>query len=248
MDAILNYTAAEINEILAKLKAGGAATPSGDPMHYAYVAAYPGLEYDASTGLWSYCAAYGGLADLTTEEVRYIFARSGSGAIDNQIELKYYDLTGLRTNFALDHCGPEWGYLTNSAAYAFLYCTDLEVAVLSPTGGAYIPSKCQGMFFRCSKLRKIIGTIDLYYAANYATEIFQFCDALTHVRLHNVRANMDLSSSPLDAESAVYLLQNSSDSATFSVTFRADRQAIYEANADFVAAKNARANITILYQ
>lgn len=250
MDAILRYTAAEINEMLAKLKAGGAVTPSGDPMHYTYIAAYPDLEFDETTGLWSYCKANGGLTDLTTDEVRLIFARSGSGVRLANTESQFFLDESIRTNFALRPADADWGHLTVSSVYRFLYCRNMSVAVVDPGHllFVYAPNKCQGMFYSCDNLRTVIGKIDLFMAAGSLTEMFYRCSSLESVRIARLRSDLSLADSPLGVESATYLLENADASATFTVTFRADRQAIYEADTDFVAAKNAHPNITILYQ
>jgi hypothetical protein len=77
---------------------------------------------------------------------------------------------------------------------------------------------------------------------------FYDCKSLLEVRIKNLKVPLDLHWSPLSVASAIYLLQNADATAQFTITFRADRQAIYEANADFMTAKSAKPNITILYQ
>lgn len=238
MDAILRHTAAEINEILAKLKVGGAATPSGDPMHYAYEAV--GAVWDATSGCWK----LNGLSDLTKEDMARIY---GVGRLQLVGGYLTNSITRARTNI------PRLGWdNTYANLYGFAWDNDyLEVINLTlyPQTiyweGYIYASASDEAFRNCPRLRAIYGKIVCQGATG---QMFEGCAALERVRVYNLDRNLSFASSPLDVESVVYLLQNASSSATFSVTLRADRQTIYEANADFVAAKNARPNVTILYQ
>lgn len=264
MDAILKYTAAEINEMLAKLKAGGAATPSGDPQHYAYEAvgaswngtgasiskSTPWGQVDHLPGCWY----LNGVGDLTSADMRKILAL---GYFNQQecAPLSYGSATGteayrgasVRVN--LGRTGM-WNASIGNAYLAY-YNVNIEVINLGLQanlleGTLGVSMQGNSAFTSCAKLRAICGANLELTAANNDT--FKGCSALEYVRIKGLKQNLVLSASPLRVECATYLLQNASTSATFSVTFRADRQAIYEANADFVAAKNARTNITILYQ
>ena len=231
------------------------ATPSGDPMHYQYLRAFPidvntprGLQYNEATDRWSYMAQYGGITDLTTEEVATIFARSGSGMseADNNSG-KYYQYK-MRTNFiAQPIVDSGWGYVSPTSHYLYLQ-SDIEVAVISPYGpnGSCTPKAAAGMFYECKKLRRVIGKLDLQYTT--PTEMFKQCFLLEDIEIAGIKTNISFADSPLSVESAVYMISNADATAQFTMTFRADRQAIYEANADFMTAKSAKPNITILYQ
>ena len=210
-----------IGNIAGQSKEFMPATPSGDTLHYMYLSAYPELAYNATTDRWSYCADKGGLTDITTEEVRKIFALSGSGLNNNNWDSRFYEARDIRTNFIKRPTPPDWGYLTNSAIYTFLYCTNLEVAVVSTSD--YIPNKCQGMFFSCTKLRKIIGDINLYYANNTSTDMFKKCAELADVRLVRLRGNISLSDSPLlSYDSLKYMIENCASDANIVITVHPD--------------------------
>jgi hypothetical protein len=105
-----------------------------------------------------------------------------------------------------------------------------------------------GAFTNCRALRKVIGILDCININVQQNTVFSNCNSLEEIRIKNLKVSSDFHWSPLSVASAIYLLQNADATAQFTITFRADRQAIYEANADFMAAKSAKPNITILYQ
>lgn len=257
MDYKLVFSGEEIDEILAKVKNGEfmPATPSGDPMHYQYLRAYPlyantprGLQYNETTDTWSYIAEEGGITDLTTEEVATIFARSGSGMAENDNNSGKYFQAKIRTNFMASTTVPaSWGYVNPTSHYLFLQ-SDIEVAVISPYGirSSCAPKSASGMFFGCEKLRRVIGVLDLGYTT--PVSMFTRCFLLEDIKINGIKTNISFADSPLSVESAVYMISNADASSSFTITFRADRQAIFEANSDFLAAKSAKPNITILYQ
>ena len=219
-----------IGNIAGQSKEFMPATPSGDAMHYHYLTAYPELSYNQETDRWSYLVEQGGLSNLTTDEVRKIFVVSGSGLLNNNWESRFYESYGVRTNFVQTPVTHDWGYVTNSAVYAFLRCYDLEVAVVANRGW-YMPSRCQGMFFGCSKLHTIIGAINLYYAGDYANEIFKGCTSLQNVQITQLRSSISFTDSPnLSKASILYMIENSA--ATSSITITLHPTAYARANAD----------------
>ena len=248
MDAILRYTAAEINEMLAKLKAGGAVTPSGDPQHYAYEEA--GAKWNAATGCWEIYD----MTDVTNQQMRRSIL-IGRFTPNSKQPMAMPSLTSAaNVRFNLPRLGTVAGWFDSFTAFS---AGNYKVEVLNLTGSAIVANESAGKaqisgsadsaFSWCENLRLVMGVLDLQYTTS-ATSMFYNCSRLEIVYISGLKISLSLANSPLAVECATYLLQNADTSATFSVTFRADRQAIYEANADFVAAKNARTNITILYQ
>ena len=205
------------------------ATPSGDPMHYQYLRAYPinvntprGLQYNEATDRWSYMAEYGGITDLTTEEVATIFARSGSGMVENDNSSGKYYLAQIRTNFiAMLSVGGGWGYVSPTAHYKFLQ-SHIEVAVLAPykTSG-YTPNAAAGMFFECKKLRRVIGKLILQYAT--PIEMFKQCFLLEDIEITSIKTNISFADSPLlSKESLLFMINNCASNATFTITLHPD--------------------------
>lgn len=206
------------------------ATPSGDPMHYQYLRAFPinvntprGLQYNEATDRWSYMAQYGGITDLTTEEVATIFARSGSGMSDaDNNSGKYYQYK-MRTNFiAQPIVDSGWGYVSPTLHYLYLQ-SDIEVAVISPYGpnGSCTPKAAAGMFFECEKLRRVIGKLNLQYTT--PTEMFKHCFLLEDINIENLKTNISFADSPLlSKESLLYMIENCASSVSFTITLHPD--------------------------
>jgi hypothetical protein len=206
------------------------ATLSGDPMHYQYLRAYPlnvntprGLQYNEATDRWSYLAEYGGITDLTTEEVATIFARSGSGAMDNDNNSGKYYQAKMRTNFmAASTVGAGWGYVNPTAHYLYLQ-SDIEVAVISSYGitASFTPRAAVGLFFECKKLRRVIGRLSLQYAT--PTEMFRNCLLLEDINITDIKTNISFANSPLlSKESLLYMIDNCASNVSFTITLHPD--------------------------
>ena len=236
-----------MQDALSKM-ADASVSPSGDPMHYTYLTAYKDLEYDENTGLWSYLKDYGGLVNLSTAEVRKIFCVSGGGFANNNIESQFARIDGLRTNFAVKApASADWGYVENSAIYAFLRCSDMEVAVVDVGGGyGYVPNKCQGMFFECRKMHTIIGVLNLYYAADYSTEMFKGCEMLREVRISNLRGSIVFAdSTSLSKDSILYMISNSAATSTIYITLHPTVYAMANADVDIKSALASKPDVKL---
>lgn len=221
------------------------ATPSGDPMHYAYVAA--GAVWNASTGYW----VLNGLTDITTEQMSDIFVQTAwmrtkgvSGG-----DMAYAScVTNIRPDSPYINGGVRSRSLNNfgrNSKIRVLYLNndDSDLRIGSESMMAFM--------YASVDLERVIGIIDLgsITAAHLQWYVFGKCLKLEQVQLYGVKFDLDLSSSLLlSAESATYMLENADSTAQFTITFHADRQEIYEANVDFVAARDVKPNITILYQ
>lgn len=230
------------------------ATPSGVPEHYTWLK-YNGVTYGTFTGAdgntygqegkWGVYAERGGLADLTNEDMRQVIVDSRQLATNNNA---VQSCILARTNLIANANG----LLISSYSFnSFLRAsTKLEIAnlILYSSSDAYFePSNISQMFQQCPMLHTVLGTIGGRFLTN-TTNCFVGCYALKEVRISGLKVSISFANSPLSVESATYLLQNADNTAQFTATFRADRQAIYEADADFMTAKNEKPNITILYQ
>lgn len=202
------------------------ATPSGDPMHYAYLRGYPtgsntpkGLQYNEDTDRWSYMAEYGGLTDLTSGEVGQIFAEGGSGGNTPDDATGKWSYVQSRTNFINVNVPMDWGYVSSNYTYAFLSAAKLEVGVVSPTAGrALLVGKAAGMFMLCRKMRRVIGVLDLRLCSTVG-DMFRNCDVLEDVSIANIKLNMSFSDSPLlSKESLLYMISNCASNVSFTIT------------------------------
>lgn len=227
----------EIGNLAGQTKEFMPATPSGDPMHYQYLRAYPinvntprGLQYNEATDRWSYMEEYGGLSDLTTEEVGVIFAEGGSGGnLPDDGKGRWYN-SKSRTNFANQSIGYGWGYLEANYTYAFLQ-SSIEIAVLSGyaySGGLTVGTAI-GLFMECRKLRKVIGILDI--SRSSTSVMFKSCESLEDVRIVNQKTSISFEDSPLlSKESLLYMIRNCASNATFTITLHPD---VYNLAKDF---------------
>lgn len=225
-----------IGNLAGQIKEFMPATPSGDPMHYAYEAA--GATWNDSTGYWE----LNGLTDIDNTGMRKIY---NFGFLRTYSQAPFYgQMAKIRTNL------PRIGS-ANTLGWDFYLFADyndaLEVLNLQSDSYEGVISTTRAMyaFEDCSKLREIYGIL-LLEGEN--TGAFNGCNSLSRLRVKGLKSDISFAQSPLSVESATYTIVNADESASFTITFRADRQAIFEANSDFITAKSAKPNITILYQ
>lgn len=226
------------------------ATPSGDPMHYVYEAA--GATWNANTGYWKMYT----LTDVTNEQMRAAVARGAITCGEKQpLCNSYRSLNDIRFN--LSRAGNYIVYLSTDSVEYYAYANE-TIEVINLTFYKNLGSQYDGAglnvaslnhaFSGCSKLRQILGKILLSGSSINTTNAFKGCTSLEDLRLAALVANVSFADSPIDVASATYMIANADASATFTITFRADRQAIFEANSDFIDAKSAKPNITIMYK
>ena len=223
------------------------ATPSGDPMHYAYVDA--GAVWNNTTGYWE----LNGLTDITTAQMRTIYNEtSWMKTLSIQAGCMAYSKsrTNIVTNFPYTLTSETRIPLNN----AFRGCNAEKIVLWDDTTialnivlhvGAF-----QAAFYGCAKLKSIHCVFDLS-TMQYSTDVnyaFHNSTKLERVKLKGCKFNINLSTlSVLSVESAIYLIANASTTEAFTVTFNANRQGIYEADSAFIEAKNAHPNVTINY-
>jgi hypothetical protein len=218
-------------------------TPSGDPMHYAYVDA--GAVWNANTGYWEMYD----MKDITNEEMRKAYNFGNFNANDSAPLYASGTNAVAFIRFNLPRLGAYSLFMSSGSSFA---SSNARIEFINLCPFTTMATTCQlvnmtNAFYKCTSLRKIFGIIEMSYTTN-ATDTFKGCSSLVDVTIQNLKQNLSFAQSPLSVASAVYMLQNADATATFTITFRADRQAIFEADTDFVNAKNAKPNITILYQ
>lgn len=239
------------------------ATPSGDPMYKMYKAVsavYNSTDNDiALTGIYgdtiihkAGCWLLNEVGDLSNDDMAVIVSYPQYWSTTDIKGVAGYSpvrTTIPKRNWA-NLTGWYGGALGVQAQCAFFRATNLEtIAFFTGEDAEYKlrPSILSSAFRGCTNLHKILNVINLANCTSL-TNCFYECTALEEVRIVNLKASISFADSPLSVESATYLLQNADSTAQFTVTFRADRQARYEANADFMTALNEKQNITIMYQ
>lgn len=236
-----------IGNIAGQSKEFMPATPSGDPMHYAYEAA--GAVWNANTGLWEIYD----MKDVTTEQMRrsYNFGCINTQNIAPLAMLGSSSPSNIR--FCLPRTGANAAYFSSFGSYAAGNYNIEVINLMATSVMSEDKNKLSQIvnasyaFSYCEKLRRVLSKIDFSTATNVAG-MFNRCYKLEQINCYGLKQDISFADSPLSVESATYMIANANASSSFTITFRADRQAIFEANSDFIAAKNAKPNITILYQ
>lgn len=224
------------------------ATPSGDPMHYAYETA--GAEYNDTNedivknapwknyvdteeektvvhkvGHWY----INGLGDLTTQEVKVIYNESQFKSFPAErifMHKKTRTLIDKSTAYpALSKRDYQYNSNTNIIAIAFSYH---NADTLNYT------------FAECSKLKYITPTLNVKWVKSF-DNTFTKCYSLISVTLSNVQANISFASSSFISKSSIkYIIDNASPTSAITITLHADAYARLVNDSDIVAALEAK--------
>lgn len=214
------------------------ATPSGDPMHYAYEAA--GAVWNATTQFWELNT----LTDITTVQMRNIynlgFLRLEEGGLAGSASY-------VRTN--LKRVGPPnpTGVIGLLLAYQN---TTIEVIWLNNSAGTY-----EGViravnytqaFDGCTALKAIYGRLQIEYTATQYLNTFRGCVALTRAMIWRLCQNISFGDSPLfGKESLLHAINNSVATSPIVITLHADVYAWASTDSDVQTALAAKPNVTI---
>ena len=248
------------------------ATPSGDPMHYAYEAA--GAEYNdtgediVKTAPWADLADddadktvvhkngywyLNGLGDITNEQMRNIYIKtyycnissSNRAYPDYSLNAILKSDTNCRTNFCFNKSIGEYvalKYYAISRTFQFSIC---EVAVISNSKVALIAGSYNLYSFGTSKIKHIEGILafDPSYR-DFDTGIFG--RGLETVRIYSISSSLIMIySSKLTSKSILYMIQNEAATSAITITLHADAYARAIANADILAALEAHPNVSL---
>lgn len=190
------------------------ATPSGDPMHYAYEAI--GAVWNADTGYWEFI----GVNDMTNEDMReeILLGNNRIYSAANLINLASIERVIFgRVNLLLD---AEWNAL--SADNLAPFNERLEVIQFSTrkNDAVFIQSfawACYG----CKRLRSFFNIMDVSKAD--LSSAFGGCVALETIMLRGLNKNVSFADSPLlSKESLLYMIRNSVQGAEFTITLHPD--------------------------
>ena len=247
------------------------ATPSGDPMHYAYEAAgavWNGTGADiVKTAPWAdmvdddadkvvtHKAGYwylNGLGDITNEQMRIIFIETNNFLANVQYTGQgYYAQGKFRVNLPLPTYKVTFGRLRVSYIDAFRSALNLEAIVIPEYSNGSQPNYCfrptniQTMFAYDTALKFISGLINLVYCEN-SSEPFVRCFELRVVKLYAIKLNISISDSPkLTSKSILYMITNEAATSAITITLHADAYARAMANADILAALQAHPKVSL---
>lgn len=230
---------------------GGMTTPSGDPMHYMFEMA--GATYNATDADIPKVGMYGDsyvhkakhwhlneLGDLTTQEMREIYAR---GYFHSTLTSYFFDRAyvnyKLRTNLMMPH-----DTINGVALNTVFQSCKCATIVLSPNNNTISFTSATLAFAYSNSIKKILNTIDIKGISIGST--FDYCSSLIEVRLKNLQKDITFNGcNNLSNASILFLIQNESSATPISVKLVA---AVYEramADADIQAALTAHPNVSL---
>lgn len=249
------------------------ATPSGDPMHWAYIAA--GAEYN-DTGAdiikdapWAdladddadktvvHKAGYwylNGLGDITNDKMRIIFIKSynikisstNSSSPDASLTRQLYEIV---TNFPIirnDVTNTINTFYVLSRTFQFGITMVVNMGGASYRNGArsFLTGAYNLYSFGGKMISHIIGYIQLFAFKDYDTGMFG--PALKTVKIERLASDLSFEISPLlTCKSILYVIQGNAATSAITITLHADAYARAMASADIIAALEAHPLVTL---
>ena len=182
-----------------------------------YIAA--GAVYNQNTGFYE----LNGLTDITEEEMRTIYIQTNPTKRVTDL-CSVLNASSIRTNFAFLNRG---GQKNIDCHAAFANCTSLEVAALGAReGDNFFPSRVHHMFMNCTKLRRIIGVLNVVSIESHSSPFvntFSGCISLETLLLLNFKNNISFANSPLISFGSLkYMITNAVNTSPITVTVHAD--------------------------
>lgn len=245
-----------IGNIMGQTKEFMPATPSGDPMHYAYEAAgavWNGTGADiVKTAPWAdladddadktviHKAGYwylNGLGDITTDEIRTIYAVSAHVLQAGNIEEAFSYEHDCRTYFAAKTIYRKGGFEPCSlkAAFSDNYAIVINISGRVASSVSYLLNEARAQY--------VIGSL-VFMSGTSVYRAF-IANNLKYVRLLKLSVSVIFTSPYLYTKSILYMIQNEVATSAITITLHADAYARAMANADIVAALEAHPNVSL---
>lgn len=245
---------------------GGMTTPSGDPMHYMYEAA--GATYNATDEDIPMVGIYGDsyvhkakhwhlneLGDLTTEEIREVYVKSAN--LCNMVGLdRALASTKIRTNIpiidrelplmgALSRMQQNMGCFAANSKCETICIFSPSIPMTSATIKEYNLNEGNGMFFGCSKLKKVLNVLPISKMSSVSRLLWE-APVLEEIRANGLKTSIEVKHSPvLSNASILYMIENEASTSAITITLHADAYDRAMADADIQAALAAHTNVTL---
>lgn len=217
-----------------------AATPSGDPLHYAYIAV--GASWDASTMRWGLLD----LDDLSNEEMRRIY-NVGFLKLPLGGALGGEDYAKIRVNLCrlsssnIDAADLMFFAYKNTVITSVNLTNRNNLSSINSYEGVVTVTEAYQAFLGCTNLRCIYGRLQLN---GRVTEMFKGCSALERVRLYKLNRSISFEDSAnIDKESLLYAINQSTATSSIVITLHANAYARLASDAEV---KTALANKTLV--
>lgn len=234
------------------------ATPSGDPMHYAYVAA--GAEYNDTGADIVKTTPWADLADDDADKT--VIHKAGYWYLNGLGDLTNNDMLNvLWTNkpflFAL-FAGTAHKFRTNicfedNNAFIFnsrgacdeLIRRNIKIEVLRlpiSDNYDYSPGSANGLC-NSSNVIHIINILNGVHISSFNNSFYK--SKLRTIKIKNLKCNVSFNDSVITLKSVLYMITNEAATSAISITLNADAYARAMANADIVAALEAHPNVSL---
>lgn len=244
------------------------ATPSGDPMHYAYITA--GAEYN-NTGAdivkdapWAdmvdddYTGDYGktvvhkagywylnGLGNLTNEDMQIAYSW-GNILLRTKFAQLFRINQKLKTNICFAGQFYSNGLIISDSSY-MIYNSSVKVLLLVPieyinVSSQYIRGNYQAAFYGSGNLIAVLGNIN----PNNTKNFISYAINLRYIKIIKLSTAIDFKEAPnLSIKSVLYMINNEAATSPIAITLHADVYNRCRANADIVAALQAHPNVSL---
>lgn len=211
------------------------ATPSGDPMHYAYIAA--GAEYNENTGFWK----IGSVDDITNDEIRGAY-NIRPAFVDSNFNGVYSHIRS-RVIFPMRIYGG--GNAFNNKVVLFYDSPNLiEIPETFNKNLFYYSGEATLLFKYDSKLKYIRMTMVFEKVTN-SQNSFAGCISLEEVLIQTNSSLYFNDCSKLSTDSVLYMINKEFATSPITITLHADVYNRCMANADILAALQAHTNISL---
>lgn len=218
------------------------ATPSGDPMHYAYIAV--GATWNASTSCWELLD----IDDLSNEDMRRIY-NVGFLKLPLERALGGEDYAKIRVNLCrlsssnIDAADMIFFAYKNPVITSVNLTNRNNLSSINSYEGRVTATEAYQAFFGCTNLRRIYGRLQLN---GRATDIFKGCSALERVRLDKLNRSISFEDSPLiNVADIVYAITNAAPTSAIVITLHPKAYAAMSVDLDVKAALAAQPLVTL---
>lgn len=216
-----------------------AATPSGDPMHYAYEAV--GAVWNGTTGYWEYRASEGGVSDLTNEDMRVCYAEAWLSSALLPTGWAFYP----KGRVAISNTIP-----CTAMALSNVCCFGDNVEVLflgGKTSSAFAVSNISVSIRSCPKLKRVVGVISEQYCTSYGSANYTALPMLEEIRIKHLKYAKDFSSSSrLSKDSLLYMINNSAPSSNITIKLAIETFLLFRSDSDVMAALTDHPLVTLV--
>ena len=191
-----------------------------------------------------------GLGDITEEQMLAIYNISNNYTLSTRLSAYFFNVD-IRTNICRKGIG--WGVeMGTTDARTSFYKVPIEVAVVcnpnwsNDYGYCFQAGDVNAMFYSCSKLRKVLGVINLANSTN-ARRIFYITPLLESFKLRELNTELLLAEIPnVDKESILYAIQNAAPPKAITIILHPDAYARLSTDADVVAALEAQPLVSLV--